>query len=399
MVIRYSVENFYSFREIVTVDFTVGATAGERPGMILTNYGHVNSVTGVFGANASGKTNLLKPLGFLSWFILDSARRKPGDGIPYESFAFTAEENTPTKLELEFEFHGELYRYELELIKDVVTREALFLKKTRFTYLFERHKELGSNEYVFKAQDLGPVASVPQRSNASWLSSALLQEHGLALKLQPLFESIHGNLGSHGRLPIHDAEIANLFEAADFYHGTPGTLSQVSTLLSEFDLGLSGVKVDKAKMINQSGKEEEWILPVAVHELDGKEYIRVLMQESRGTQALFVLLRYLLPVLERGGVAYIDEFESGLHPHMVRRIIDLFSTPATNPKQAQLIATFHTDYLLKDSLHKYQVYLTDKDDTLGTEAYRLDSIKGVRNVDNIFDKYHAGAYGGIPCLS
>ena len=399
MILRYSAENFYSLRDKVTVDFTISPNSRERAGMLQSEGDHyVNSVLGVFGANASGKTNLLKPLGFLSWFILDSARAKPGSAILYEAFAFTPVKDTPTKLELEFEFKGGLYRYELDLLGKSVAREALFRKKKRFSFLFEREWNEESGEYDFKAQDLGPVASIPQRANASWLSSALLQEHGLATELRPFFEGIHGNLGPDGRLPTHYAEIANVFEAAEFYHNSPGTMEHVSSLLAEFDLGLSEVRIDRNRIMNPDGKEQEITFPVAVHEVGGKVYFRVLMQESRGTQALFVLLRYLLPVLEKGGIAFIDEFESGLHPHMVRRIVELFFNPATNPKQAQLIATFHTDFLLRDTFHKYQIYFAEKDENLSTDAYRLDSIKGVRNVDNIYDKYHAGTYGGIPCL-
>ena len=400
MILKYSAENFYSLREKVTVDFAIGQQAKGRSGMLVSEAGqNVNSVLGIFGANASGKTNVLKPLGFLAWFILESAFTKPGAKILYEPFAFTEGEPELTKLELEFEFRGKHYRYELDLLGALVAREALYLKKTRFSYLFERELNGETGEYDFKAQDLGSVASVPQRSNASWLSSALLQEHELAQKLRPFFESIHGNLGPDGRLPTHDAEVENVFAAAKFYHKSPATLNHVSSLLSEFDLGLSRVAVSKEKLMGADGKELELTFPFAVHELDGKEYTRVLMQESRGTQALFVLLRYLLPVLEDGGIAFIDEFESGLHPHMVRRIIELFFNPATNPKQAQLIATFHTDFLLRDTLHKYQIYFAEKGEDLVTDVYRLDSIKGVRNIDNIYDKYHAGAYGGIPCLS
>ena len=301
-------------------------------------------------------------------------------------------------LQLEFEFNAGHYRYELELQQELVIREALYRKKTRFSYLFEREFDAEIGEYQFKAQDLGAVAAVPQRENASWLSSALLQAQPFVLELRPFFESIHGNLGPDGRLPTHDAEIANVFDAAHFYLDAPETLTHVSSLMSEFDLGLSRIEVGKHKVMGPDGKELEATFPFAVHEIGNESFVRVLMQESRGTQALFVLLRYLLPVLEDGGIAYIDEFESGLHPHMVRRIIELFFNPSTNPKQAQLIATFHTDFLLRDTLHKYQVYFAEKGEDLITDAYRLDSVKGVRNVDNIYDKYHAGAYGGIPCL-
>lgn len=400
MILRYTAENFFSFKDEVTVDFTVGPQARIRTGLIESDQGNrVNSVLGVFGANASGKTNLLKPLGFLSWFILESASTKPGSAILYETFAFQpGPSDSTTRLELEFEFGGGIYRYELELLGNLVLREALFRKKTRFSFLFERVWNVASGEYEFKSQDIGSAASVPLRHNASWLSSALLQEHELALRLRPFFESIDGNLGPSGRLPIHDAEMVNLLNAADYYEDSPATLAKVSSLLSSFDLGLSSVRIERTKTLGPDGKEREFAFPVGIHQVNGHEYVRVLMQESRGTQALFVLLRYLLPVLETGGIAFIDEFESGLHPHMVRAVIDLFFNPASNPNKAQLIATFHTDFLLRDTLHKYQIYLVEKDENLHSNAYRLDSMRGVRNVDNLYEKYHAGAFGGIPAL-
>jgi predicted ATPase len=111
-------------------------------------------------------------------------------------------------------------------------------------------------------------------------------------------------------------------------------------------------------------------------------------------------LRYILPVLETGGVAIIDEFETGLHSHVVEYIVKLFYSPVTNPKGAQLIANFHTDYLLQTALEKYQIILTEKDpDSQSTDAWRLDTVKGLaRNANNHYAKYHAGAYGAIPNL-
>ena len=400
MILRYTAENLYSFKDEVVIDFTVGAQARSRAGLVESDQGNrTNVVLGVLGANASGKTNLLKPLGFLSWFVLESAQTKPGAPIPYESFAFQpSPSDTPTRLELKFEFGGGTYRYELELLGSLILREALFRKKTRFSFLFERTWKTVNGEYEFKAQDIGSAASVPLRQNASWLSSALLQEHELALRLRPFFEAIDGNLGPTGRLPTHDAEIVNLLDAASYYEQSPATLARASSLLVDFDLGLSSIRIERSNTIGPDGQEREFAFPVGIHQVNGREYIRVLMQESRGTQALFVLLRYLLPVLESGGIAYIDEFESGLHPHMVRAVVDLFFNPATNPKNAQLIATFHTDFLLRDTLHKYQIYLVEKDDNLQSNAYRLDSVRGVRNVDNLHEKYHAGAFGGVPSL-
>lgn len=400
MILRYTIRDFYSFRDEVVVDFTVGAQAGSRPGLLEAADGtRINSILGILGPNASGKTNLLKPLGFLSWFLLESARAKPGSDIIFEPFLFDSSVvDRPSELKIEFEFKGHVYRYELEMTMHRVIREALFRKRTRFSFLFKRVWDDSIKAYHFKSQDIGPSAHVPQRENASWVSSALLQGHDLALQFQPFFESLVGNLGPDGRLPHLDPETGNVLFAANFYHESPALLKKASSLLSEFDLGLSALRLHRDKVVGADGKERDVTIPLAIHKIGGKEHVLALMNESRGTQALFVMLRYLLPVLESGGIAFIDEFESGLHPHMVRSILELFFNPVTNPNKAQLIATFHTDFLLRDTLHKYQIYLVEKDETLNSQAYRLDGVRGVRNVDNLYEKYHAGAYGGVPSL-
>jgi len=406
MILQYTIENFYSFREPAVVDFTVPAQAGDRPGLLTSESGQrVNAVTAILGANASGKTNLLKPLAFLRWFLVNSARTTPEEQFQWEPFSFSTRPNDkPTRISLNFEFQGEEYLYKVSFNHKRVIQESLHRKKQRFSYVFEREWNPDSNQYDFKAQDLGYSASVPQRENASWLSCAFFQGHWFAKKLTPFFGSLHGNLGTSGRTTIHDSEWTNLVDAATYLEYNPDVLENVSSLIKNFDLGISGFEIRQIKTPSPTEQEFPIYYPVVFHSLGSDKFDRPLLNESRGTKSLFVLLRYLLPVLEEGGIAFIDEFESGLHPHMVKAVVDLFFNPATNPKQAQLIATFHTDYLLRDTLNKYQNYLVEKDETLNSVAYRLDSIrqakggKAPRNVDNLYDKYHAGAYGGIPDL-
>jgi uncharacterized protein len=120
-------------------------------------------------------------------------------------------------------------------------------------------------------------------------------------------------------------------------------------------------------------------------------------QESSGTQSAFVLLSKLLPVLEHGGTAVVDEFENDLHPHMLEPILDLFANPKINPHNAQLIFTCHALEVL-NVLHKSQVTLVEKDKHCESTSYRLDQVEGIRNDDNLYAKYRAGAYGAVPNL-
>ena len=107
-------------------------------------------------------------------------------------------------------------------------------------------------------------------------------------------------------------------------------------------------------------------------------------------------MRRILPVLENGGVAIIDEIDNDLHPHMLPHILELFKFQHTNPHQAQIIFTCHTPEIL-NLLKKHQTYLVEKVDQQ-SEAWRLDGVTGLRADDNLYAKYMAGALSAVPNL-
>jgi AAA15 family ATPase/GTPase len=184
MIHSLAIRNFASFQEETLVEFTVGPKAGAADRDIFLPSAQpnvrINAVTGVFGANASGKTNLLKAIAFLRHFILESALIQPDKEISAEPFIFVSESQpaaNPTTFGLEFEFERELYRYDLEITPKRVLFESLHKKEARYRYLFERRWDAAHGKYDFKFQDIGPSKQVALRENASFLSSAVLQQH------------------------------------------------------------------------------------------------------------------------------------------------------------------------------------------------------------------------------
>lgn len=399
MLYSFGGRNFFSFRDEFTVDFRTKVQSGEREIFQRDATGQkVNSVMAIFGANASGKTHLLQALGFLHWFVIHSAQSKPdeklGDKLGQMFFCFQPKIDHATDLFIEFRADEQHYRYELRLDAERVLREALHVYKERWNYIFVR--EWSGSQYNFKSQDFGDdAAKTPQRQNASFISTALLLENPVARRLDRFFGGYYGNLCSLGRSEQHDPHIMNLFQTAEFFEEHPEHLNWVKRRLKNFDLGLDDIVLEKGRFIGPDGKETERPVPLGVHHYGRGNYRLPLYQESRGTQALFILLRYILPVLESGGVAFIDEFELGLHSHMIPCLVDLFYTKKYNSKGAQLIFSCHADYVLSQ-LEKYQIQLVDKDEEGVSTTYRLDTVQGVRNVDNHYAKYHAGSYGGIP---
>ena len=398
MIYSFGGRNFYSFRDAFEVDFRVQPQASERQIFQTDALGEkCNTVMGIFGANASGKTHLLQVLGFLQWFMLGSAQSKPDDKTwDNSTFRFTENPDLVTDLFIEFEMGGQHFRYDFSIDAKRVVKESLQVKKLRFATVFER--EWIENAYRSKSQDFGQnAAQIPQRQNASFISTALLLENTMARQLDSFFSSCYGNLWAYGRSDRHDPVAENVISTARFFDEHKDHLEWVNRRLASFDLGLDAIEIRKVRVPTKEGKEEERVFPFGIHRHGDKQYTLTLFEESRGTQALFVLLRHVLPVLKSGGMAFIDEFEQGLHSHMIPCLVDLFYTARHNPKGAQLVFSCHSDYII-NQLEKYQIQLVEKDGEGVSRTYRLDDVRGVRNVDNHYAKYHAGAYGGIPAF-
>lgn len=392
MLHSYTIKNFLSFGENTEVSFrlTKHAPMNDLSGTDTTGQ-RLTKAMAVIGPNGSGKTNLLKPLAFLSWFVSSSFQIDPKAKLFVQPHFFT--DDPVSEFEIEFDYDGRLWRYDLAVTPDRVLSEALHVKTSRlFSYVFTREWVGSARSYRIKQQGFGFNQNEAEkvRENASLISTAAQYQVPLASDFASL--SLTTNVNYMGRQHFHDSDV---FTASRFFAGDEPALRQMSTLLQSWDLGLADVTVEMLDVPNEKGEIQKVPLPFGMHRLGDRTAKLPLFQESSGTQSAFVLLSRLLPVLRDGGLAVIDEFEADLHPHMLMPILDLFFSPETNPKNAQIIFTCHSVEVL-NLLHKSQVTLVQKDEACGSEAWRLDSVRGVRNDDNLYAKYMAGAYGAIP---
>jgi len=392
MILYYTFKNFYSFAEQTTVDFRLSSKAPRNNlGHTLESGQRVSKVMAVIGPNAGGKTTLIKPLAFVAWFVGGSFFSKERS-IPVSSHFF--EEGNISEFEVVFELEGVQYRYELHVDETQVYWEALYVKRSRsFSYLFRRDWDEKSATFNYSQQGFGLGRSEAERvpMHVSLISAAAQYGIGQAKALVESADTVYHNLYVHGR---RHYQLDDLYEAAEFYQKRPECLAKMSQLLRQFDLGLSGVEVE----VREFQTEEKTIkrhVPFGVHENSNVEVTVPIISESSGTQSAFILLYRLLPALETGGLAVIDEMESDLHPHMIEPILNLFFNEETNPYNAQIIFTCHAVTVL-NSLNKGQVTLVEKDEQGNSEAWRLDTVEGVRSDDNLLAKYNAGAFGATP---
>lgn len=405
MIHSYKIKNFLSFAEETEVSFLLPkATPKNNLSMAsLANSSlRVSKVITVLGPNASGKTNLLKGLAFLGWFITKSfIFIQPDAALPIKPHFANA--NKPIKFEMEFEFDNQLFRYELWITTERVLVENLKRKtSTKFSYIFERKWLAKEKCYEIKQQDfsLQQQEAEKVRPNASLIATAAQYQVPLAMKLLEKFSKFFTNVSSTGRVSF---DTTQLFSAAYLYEKNNKLKKQMVNLIKKMDLGLTDIEIMKQIAPSSLGASRPYLtenttyIPYGVHQIDTKTYKLDFLEESGGTRSAFILLYHLLSALEAGGVAIIDELEADLHPQLLEYMLDLFFNPGTNPKDAQIIFTCHSHEVM-NLLDKTQIILVEKNEKCESEAWRLDEMEGVRRDENLYAKYRAGVYGAVPNL-
>ncbi len=391
MLHSYAFSNFQSFLDRTEVDLTLSRKTGLTDWMCEVPTGErISKLLAVIGPNGGGKTALLKPVAFIGWFISQSFQLPPDAPIPVT--AHFAAQDRPTEFECQVDFDGKVWRYELHCTPQRVIHEALYQKRERFSYVFVRDWDEATNSYIVKQQDFGlaPQEAKKVRQNASLISTAA--QYSVPLAQRMAAPHVITNVNVLGRISMDNGLV---LAAAEHFSRSAGQQSHMEKLLAGWDFGLSGVSLQQVPAPSQDDPNHKVWMPFGKHRSKSNEFTIPFFVESSGTQSAFVLLSRLLPALEIGGLAVIDEFENDLHPHMLEPILELFASPETNPHNAQLLFTCHAVEVL-NLIHKSQVMLVQKNQDCESAACRLDAVAGIRNDDNFYAKYMAGAYGAVP---
>lgn len=408
MLVGFTCENYASFRSSCVLSMQASAI-GEHAETHTIDTPHRTLLKSslVYGANAAGKSNLLKAMWFMRQMVLHSVSVK-GLAAQAECFKFIQDsEKNPSVFEVSFITGETLYRYGFQLLGGRVDGEWLYRKAKRETLLFERSGPSWS------AIDLkGPLKTLETvkghtREDTLFVTVAALFNNQVAKDVMQWFESVliltpqaspvetlkyMGDSEQNMRAVLKhlqqaDTGIENvLFRITD-------TDSQEETvhLGDDFSVARFGKtqEVDlKTRHALYSAKNER----VASVDLPFAEY------QSAGTIALFDMLGPVLRGLQEGRLVIIDELGSRLHPSLTRFTLSLFHSRDLNQSNAQLICNTHDVLLLDEDIRRDQVWFVQKNHRGESELYSLHDFTDIRKDDLFRKKYLLGVFGAIPRL-
>jgi len=383
MLWEFGFRNYYGFREGMTLSFALDANCPPQ----IAKGRNFATLMCVKGANASGKTTVLRGISFLAKFACQSFLSEP-DGPIGVSTHFSSQE--PVELFAEFEVAGIKYFYELVVTHTEVVREALSRTRSKRTLVIERK----GNSFTQLISEFSALGAMRLRGNVSFISTA--RQYGL-YELNDVigfFANITGNVSFSGH--VYDGNSLNM--VAEELFRSPDKKEFVVDFIKSIDVGLTNLVIhemeDKDPL--DPSKAKKRYVPIFEH--GGWERGITWYTESNGTRALVSRLPRIKQALASGGVLLADELDLHLHPQIVPKLVALFDDLETNPLGAQLLFSTHDDDVL-DLAGKYRTVLVNKDDN-ESFAYRLDEIAGdlVRNDRPVSTIYKAGKIGGTPRL-
>ncbi|MBV8251803.1 MAG: ATP-binding protein [Chitinophaga sp.] len=419
MIEEFSFGNFWSFKDIQTLKMTAAKIKSFHPSLDIDNVISVNEdvqllkAKAIYGANASGKSNIIKAIGAFIKTVMESVKddRALERIMSFELSTETSEK--PSFFQIIFRLENTRYRYGFEADAESIKSEWLFStpnKREQPLFIREEDKIITINQKHFeegyKSMSLMDGDNNDQifRNNSLFLSSLASFGFGKLSKriIQSLSEiTIISGLGHSGMYGAAGNALSDAVQKKfilDFLKNADVGIEDLDTVeIASEDIPESWeieVKnaLKKRKIIVSSRTKYNANL-----ESDGLSRFSFGLQESEGTRKMFELSPFIYRSLKEGSTLIIDEFDARFHPLLTKKIVELFNS-SQNPNAQIIFITHDTNLLSSELLRRDQIDFVEKDRYGASHLYTLVELKGVRNNASLEKDYIQGKYGAIPFL-
>ena len=396
MLIRFSFKNFKSFKNENCLDMEATSLKEHEYNVAKIDNGEYLKVAAIYGANASGKTNVLQAFDYMKNRILvsdDSKKNSPIDEENIYSFMINEE---PIALEVEIlAKNNKIYKYGFELVKDNIISEWLYEKRVnKFYSIFERE----NNNVTMKTNKIAGLSNIDEKTLFLNIYSKIDKDNEDFANVYYWFmNSNYLDLGNPDFEGIIDKRVSFKILTDKNYK------KELLKFIKTFDAGIEDINTIPDSV--EAVKNNNGIVDIKVTHKgeNGEEKALPFYLESNGTRKMFYLFDFFMDALKNGMILFVDELDTKLHPLLTRYIINLFHNSDTNKGNGQLIYSTHdTVNLNKETFRRDEIWFAEKDkegiSTIYSLAdYKINDVK-VRNDATYNKDYLSGRYGAIPVL-
>ena len=403
MIVNFSIENFGSIKGKQTLSFEADASEHLEDAYVVHTAGkRLLKLALIYGANASGKTTVLKALDFLRDLVVNPKEKKT-EVLRFEPFLFDAQTpHLPTELSIEFVHQGVCYRYEVAFTRQAVISEALYIDTFEKVLVYSR---ITDTEEQLSKISFGDTITIDKNAqqvlelNTLWNNTVLGGFLKTNINLEEFrrvtnwFENyLKSIVAPDTKL---DTYITNEIDDEKI------TKEEILEILKKADFNISDMIVRKKeefvqKYLPRFFKVQEGRI-IFQHKIDNVFYSLPMEKESEGTKRFYGFAGLLALLIKTPTIFPIDELESSLHPDLYTHFLLSF---LQNARQSQLIATTHNRELLGDTdiFRNDVIWFTDKGEDCATELYSLADFD-TSAIKNMLSAYKMGKFSAVPRLS
>lgn len=406
MIKEIHLSNFYSIKEEVVLDLKAGSLKTQKSQDLSRNVFDFDGTqllksVALYGANASGKSNIIKAIRFCANMILHSHNHNENVVFNFKPFKFQGYSNKPSTFKIVFVVKDIEYEYGFSLNQtEIITEELYYYPNSRRAKVFTRDEKLGTEKNKIYSFSSAIKKTLDVAENTSkktlYISRASQMDREMAKDIFRFFSEkfILSYIG------FNNLAVEKLFNEnkSQLIHALQIADSDIVDIHIKNEL--QPVKNFNADLLNGtvSIKDEmqHQLIITSFHKSNPTIEFDFASEESAGTQALFAFMLTILDVIKNNKMLLVDEIEMSLHTKIVEYIIELFNTS----KAAQLIYSTHNTNLLNlDKLRKDQIYFVNKKEDGSTDLYSLFDYKDFRDTMDVEKAYLQGRFDAIPFIN